>query len=680
MRAAALLAMLLGLLAAGHAAADSGACAPDSGPPVLPADADAHARASALLEHAGGLRRRGALDAASAALDAAAPEVERCAAPGPGALLVLERGLVARARGDHASAARILERVEGPQAALAAVLALGSRVRSGPRAVDPARIAATRAGIEALASPRERAHARLRLAQALEQLASSGEEGQARVLLRAAAADLEQARIDAVAGGATALEARALAALSGLYARDAQPDAALRLARRSLFLARAADDPGAERAAQARLGSLARARSDRPAAIAALRAAVELLSVARPATADDAQRALELQHELVDLLLQSAARAGDPQATLREARDVLEALKADELRDYFADPCVAPRRQVAADAIAGAVVVYPVALPDRLELIVGRGGRLLRRSVPVGAARLEAEVHRLRRLLEKRTTREYVRPARQLHDWLVRPLGDVLAGGPVEALVFVPGGALRTVPLAALIDRETGAYLVEQYPLAVTPGIGLTEPRALPASGARVLAAGVSRAVGDFAPLPHVEPELAELARLWGARVLANDAFVISAFERAIRGARVDVVHVASHAEFRGARDGSFLLAWDGRLSIDRLAELIDATRHRDDPIELLALSACETAAGDERAALGLAGVAVRAGARSALATLWPVNDQVASELVGRFYAELARGASRARALQRAQIAILTRQSYRHPAYWAPFLLISSWL
>ena len=94
-----------------------------------------------------------------------------------------------------------------------------------------------------------------------------------------------------------------------------------------------------------------------------------------------------------------------------------------------------------------------------------------------------------------------------------------------------------------------------------------------------------------------------------------------------------------------------------------------------------MTLSACETAAGDERAALGLAGVALRAGARSAVGTLWSVDDEASADLITHFYRELGDPArSRAQALQRAQLALLKTRNYRHPAYWSPFLLISSWL
>ena len=133
-------------------------------------------------------------------------------------------------------------------------------------------------------------------------------------------------------------------------------------------------------------------------------------------------------------------------------------------------------------------------------------------------------------------------------------------------------------------------------------------------------------------------------------------------------------------AKFEADARASYLLTYDGRLSMDELEHLIKLSRFREEPVELLTLSACDTAVGDERAALGLAGVAIKAGARSALATLWSVNDAAAAVLIERFYGELAAGHSRAGALQRAQRALIEDPTFRHPAYWSPFLLISNWL
>jgi len=140
------------------------------------------------------------------------------------------------------------------------------------------------------------------------------------------------------------------------------------------------------------------------------------------------------------------------------------------------------------------------------------------------------------------------------------------------------------------------------------------------------------------------------------------------------------IVHIATHAQFSPRPDETFLLAWDGRLSLDELSEDVGLFRFREEPLGLLTLSACETARGGEKAGLGLSGMAVKAGARSVLGSLWSVNDPAATVLVENFYARLVAGDSRAQALRAAQLALLADFRYRHPAYWAPFLLIGTWL
>ena len=127
-------------------------------------------------------------------------------------------------------------------------------------------------------------------------------------------------------------------------------------------------------------------------------------------------------------------------------------------------------------------------------------------------------------------------------------------------------------------------------------------------------------------------------------------------------------MHIASHGEFSADASESYLLTYDGRIPMDRLGALLGTTRFRERGVELLVLSACSSAAGDDRAALGLAGVALRAGARSAIATLWYVNDAAAAELMTAFYEGLGNPSlSRAQALQRAQIKVLRMRPYRHP-------------
>jgi CHAT domain-containing protein len=132
---------------------------------------------------------------------------------------------------------------------------------------------------------------------------------------------------------------------------------------------------------------------------------------------------------------------------------------------------------------------------------------------------------------------------------------------------------------------------------------------------------------------------------------------------------------------FTGDPSTSFVLTHDGRLTMNRLGELLSRTRLRDDPIELLVLSACDTAVSDERAGLGLAGVAVSSGARSAVGSLWPIADEATYRLLVDFYTELHQpGVSRAQALQRAQRKLIAGGELSHPYFWSAFLLVSNWL
>jgi CHAT domain-containing protein len=171
-----------------------------------------------------------------------------------------------------------------------------------------------------------------------------------------------------------------------------------------------------------------------------------------------------------------------------------------------------------------------------------------------------------------------------------------------------------------------------------------------------VFLSGLSESTQGFPALAYVRSELASIQALYGGEVLLDERFRVPRIEAELEASEFSVVHVATHGEFSQDSERSFLLTWDGRLGIEQLGEAVGHTRFRDRPIELLTLSACDTAQGDERAALGLAGVAIQAGARSALGTLWSVNDVASADLVGAFYQELHdTRRSKAVALQRAQ-------------------------
>jgi CHAT domain-containing protein len=653
-------------------------------PPVqLQADATA-------LERASAARRAGEWKEAERELERA-----RADAGGEAARLAveLERANLLADRGEAAAARDLLHEVERRAAASAdaalraraAANRLRSEAESAPVAATRTGLVAEIAALDALPAPAERLELLLHLGRSLALL--DGTQASAD-----AARSLERAEALAAELGDARSRSYALGYRAELYARAGRVDEALLLARRAALAAAEADAPESLYRWHWQRARLELGRGSSDQALAGYRDAVRTLTELREDTAfafGVTGSAFEsgvspLLREYVDLLLRRASASDSPashEALLREAQGALERLKAAELRDYFRDPCLEALARRAPDTIPGALVVYPIALDDRLELIASSTAGIEQHSVAVGRAALAAEVARLRPLLQTRVTREFVRPAQALYDWLVRPLLPRLAELEVDALVFVPEGALRTIPFAALRDRESGQFLVEQYPVAVVPGMSLTEPRPLVREQARSLSAGLTRAVQGYPALVGVDQEIAALRATFPTTELLDERFVESAFAERLAGGAFDIVHVASHGVFAARAADSFILTFDGHLALERLAGLVSQTRLRERPLELLVLSACDTAVGDERAALGLAGVAVRAGARSALATLWPVNDRAAARLIGEFYRQLAGpGASRARALQRAQQALLATREHRHPAYWSPYLLISSWL
>jgi CHAT domain-containing protein len=485
----------------------------------------------------------------------------------------------------------------------------------------------------------------------------------------------------------------ALGYLAHLHETDERYPKALELTRQAVIAAQAANAPESLYLWQWQTGRLLRRMGSLDEAIASYRNAAatlqpirEELALGPGAAAGPARPSMQgLFHELADLLLQRSAAAPDAQtatAYLLAARDAIELFKAAEIRDYFRDECVDLMRAriTKLDQVSPTTaVIYPIVLPDRMEILVHLPGGITRVSVPVRAEVLTREVRAFRRSLEKRTTIEYLPLAQQLYDRLIRPLDPHLTAQKLDTLVFVPDGPLRTIPLAALHDGK--GFLINKYAVATSPGLTLTDPHPLSKTRLNVLSSGITLAVQGFPPLPNVSEELHAIRTLYGGDQLVNQEFVVSRLEDELKAGPFTILHIASHGRFTSDVNDAFLLTFDSKLTMSELDRLIGLFRYRQDPLELLTLSACQTAVGDERAALGLAGVAIKAGARSALATLWFINDDASTRLVSEFYRQLHDApVSKAVALQRAQLALLQDAVYEHPAYWSPFLLLNNWL
>lgn len=485
----------------------------------------------------------------------------------------------------------------------------------------------------------------------------------------------------------------ALGYLGHLYETSFRMDETLQLTRRALFAAQSVDAPESLYRWQWQLGRQLAQVGQLDQAIASYRQATltlqpiraELIQASSDGVVGEQDTVKPLFFELADLLLQRASLTDEVHAVdgdLRAARDAIEAYKTAELRDYFKDECVdaVRSRLTTFDRLsADTAVVYPIMFNSRMELLMSLPSGLKRISVPVSADQLTQEIRAFRRLVEKRTTREYLPHAQQLYDWLIRPLEPDLFHQKISTLVIVPDSALRTIPLAALHDGTS--FLVSKFALAMTPGLTLTDPRPLNREKLRFLTAGLTTAVQGFPALPYVANEVESIQQLYKSDQLLNNAFQTSRLERELREGRYGGLHIATHGKFSTDVNDSYLLTFDGKLTMQTLDQLVGLFRFRQEPLELLTLSACQTGVGDDRAALGLAGVALKAGARSALATLWFINDEASATLISEFYRQLRDPAvSKAVALQRAQQKLLNDRIYGHPAYWSPFLLMNNWL
>ncbi|CAN5473715.1 hypothetical protein BH09PLA1_BH09PLA1_05780 [soil metagenome] len=419
----------------------------------------------------------------------------------------------------------------------------------------------------------------------------------------------------------------------------------------------------------------------------------------------------QLYYSMADLLLRQADGAKDPQQVqhlLRRARDAIELFKAAELTNYFEDDCLklaeASKKDIdaALQSDPTTAVVYVIPLKDRIEVLVsvaGEGGvnqPQIWRADPVKQP--ASELTKIALEFRERVTdgAEFDNAsAETLYDWLIKPIDTRLRERKIKTLVFVPDGELRSVAFAALRDREHKRYLIEDYAIAITPGLSLSVPTMMTGErNVRILAGGMSQGktltIGgqeqSFSALPGVPRELSDVAAIYGQKrstMFEDDRFLKDNVSRALDDNAYPVVHLATHAQFNADVRRTFVVTQDNEpLDMSQLEKLIQPSQFRGRPVELLSLSACETATGnDGRAALGLAGVAVRAGARSALATLWPADDETAATLIPIFYRELNSSASisKAQAMQRAQLQLLNSPYKNHTKFWAPFVIVGNW-
>lgn len=515
-------------------------------------------------------------------------------------------------------------------------------------------------------------------------------------------------------------EAEAMGYLGFLYEQQQQYSEARRLTEGSLQLAPTAEYPEIAYRWNAQLGRILATQGNRDQALLAYETSFETIKALRSDLATTPVEPIFRQY--ISLLLQE--EPSTPQ--LAQARDVLESLQIVSLDNFFRDPCSQISEEPVAidDVDLQAAVVYPILLQDRLEVILTLPGQPLRHYTTLnltpekvnntikklrrrsltnpgfaeairgarGNPAAAAEIEQLKMSQEQSLQQEILPLAGEIYSWLIEPVEADLQANGVKTLVFVLDGSLRNIPMSLLYDSQEQKYLIEKdYNIALSSGLQLTAPKPLKRQPIKVLAAGVTSdyPAYRFPAIPKVEDELKTIKQIFDqSEILLNQEFTEASLEQKLQESDFPVVHLATHGQFGSTADQTFILSGaesDPLINVNQFDNLLKVGNlRRSQPIELLVLSACNTAKGDNQAILGLAGVAVRAGARSTIATLWGANDEATANLMGKFYTNLANDAqiSKARALRKAQLELLAEadSQYRHPYYWAPFVLIGNWL
>jgi CHAT domain-containing protein len=267
---------------------------------------------------------------------------------------------------------------------------------------------------------------------------------------------------------------------------------------------------------------------------------------------------------------------------------------------------------------------------------------------------------------------------------------------------------LRSIPIAALYDGRR--FLVEKYSVSIIPSFSLTDTRYFSILNQSMLAVGISKSTQGKAPLPAVATEVSLLTNnIWSGQKLLNEQSTINNFQALSSQDRFGIIHIATHAEFKpGAIHHSYIQFWNSKLRFDELRQLSQKLQWQQDPkVELMVLSACRTALGDQQAELGFAGLTIQTGVKTALGSLWYVSDEGSLALMTKFYEQLKTAPIKSEALQQAQLAMIKGQvrledrqlqldeeklfplspevgvrqnmNLSHPYYWSAFTMIGNW-
>ncbi len=470
---------------------------------------------------------------------------------------------------------------------------------------------------------------------------------------------------------------------------------AQKLTSEALLLAQPSQAPTIAYQWQWQLGRLANIQGEKQKAVNNYQAAVNTLELVRDdllSINSDVQFSFRdnvepVYRQLVNLLLTNTENGSLPQNNLTSAINLIDSLQLAELENFLRCNLTSiATNQQNTEVGKNAAFIYPIVLENRLEVVYKLPGQSFQYySNSVTRNQVENTAEQLRKAIAKRDTETANKHSQTVYKWLIKPLEQELEKNQaVETLVFVLDTELRNIPMAVLYDQNSKEYLVEKkYALSILPTSQLFNLR--PSSEKlQILAGGISEALeveSQRFEAINAKEELKQISELASTQSLLNQQFNQKALQQKLKNENFSVLHLATHGNFSSDPEQTYILAYNELLRPNDINRLLGGENQQSNRIELLVLSACQTANGDNRATLGLAGLAVRAGADSTLATLWKVNDEFTIKLIKRFYQELNTGVSKAEALHRAQKALVFAGKYRNEPYdWGAYVLVGNWL
>ena len=350
-----------------------------------------------------------------------------------------------------------------------------------------------------------------------------------------------------------------------------------------------------------------------------------------------------------------------------------------------------------------AALIYPVLLDNRIEIMVvppkDKGKPFRQFTVVPSQEAVESVLTDYRNNIRDVGSNDYLEQSQKLYDWIMRPIDSQLKAMKINTLVFVMDAGLRVVPPAAMHDGKQ--FVVERYGVASVASMRVTRIEERDRKSTRVLAMGLTDAVSGFSALPSVDVEIKTIASniLEGSSFLNKD-FTVSNMQAQRQLGKYNILHLGTHGKFVSDNSGeSFIQFWDSRLSLSQIPQL----RFDNPAIDMLTLSACQTAVGNN---LGISGLAVESGAKSVLASLWEVSDAGTAPLMISFYKSFPHAINKAQAMQQAQVSLLSGKvnikngeitgilglpniklpigageiDLSHPFYWSSFILVGNWL